>query len=272
MTSRTSEKISSHDARKMIMIQFVRVTVFSRDDALCCVKATFPCWPSRLFGVARCCALLLEDGPRRPRTQQTLRCQCCALLRGASGPGEATRVADTGVRGLELGDVGVQTVAGPTSVLEATAIASSAAASVTNQSPGWANTSNLAPVPVFLEESGTSARQKCRASTEAIAPIKLSFTLASASAVSCGHRSDLPGHVRNDQPTSPFPKPKRRPAREEAWFTLLVHSTTFFPQGVQMNTDVHFLGTSSLATATPTRSRRNSVPVYGATCTLSART
>ena len=47
---------------------------FCRDDALCCVKVTFPCWPSRFFGVVLCCALLLEDGPRRPRTHQTLRC------------------------------------------------------------------------------------------------------------------------------------------------------------------------------------------------------
>ena len=95
-----------------------------------------------------------------------------------------------------LGDVALETVAGPTSVLKATAVASSAAASVASQSPGWANTSNLAPVPVFLEESGTSARQKCRASTEAIAPIRLSFTLASAGAVFCGHRGDLSGHTR----------------------------------------------------------------------------
>ena len=43
--------------------------------------------------------------------------------------------------------------------------------------------------------------------------------------------------------TSPRPlSQKRRPAREEAWFTLFVHSTAFFPQEVQMNTDVHFLG------------------------------
>ena len=59
------------------------------------------------------------------------------------------RVAGTGVRGVELGDVGLQTVAGPTSVLEATAIACSVAVSVASQSPGWANTSNQAPVPVF---------------------------------------------------------------------------------------------------------------------------
>ena len=58
--------------------------------------------------------------------------------------------------GVELGDVGLQTFAGPTSVLQSTAIASSAAASVASQSPGWANTSNLAPVLVFfvVEETG----------------------------------------------------------------------------------------------------------------------
>ena len=71
------------------------------------------------------------------------------LLRGAPGPGEATRVARGGVRGVELSDVALETVAGPTSVLQSTAVASSAAASVASQSPGWDDTSNLAPVPVF---------------------------------------------------------------------------------------------------------------------------
>ena len=118
------------------------------------------------------------------------------LSRAVSGPGEATRVAGSGVRGVELGDVGLQTFAGPTSVLQSTAIASSAAASVASQSPGWANTSNLAPVLVFfvVEESGTSAGQKCRANTEAIAPINLLFTLAGA--VSCGQRGGLSGPAR----------------------------------------------------------------------------
>ena len=53
------------------------------------------------------------------------------------------------------------------------------------------------------ENLGPGARQKCRARTEAIAPIRLSLTLASASAVRCA-------------------------ARCEARFT-----TTFFPQWVQ---------------------------------------
>ena len=78
------------------------------------------------------------------------------LSRAVSGPGEATRVAGNGVRGVELSDVALETVAGPTSALKSTAVASSAAASVASQSPGWANTSNLAPVLVFfvVEETG----------------------------------------------------------------------------------------------------------------------
>ena len=61
--------------------------------------------------------------------------------------------------------------------------------------------------------------------------------------------------------------------------TLFVHSTAFFPQGVQMEYRRAFssawssrLSTSSLATATATRSRRSTVPVHGATCTPSALT
>ena len=96
----------------------------------------------------------------------------------------------------------------------------SVAASVANQSPGGANTSNPAPVLVFFFwttlELGT--RQRCRARTEAI---NLSCTSASASAV-------------------------RSPARYEAWFT-----TAFFPQGVHISADVVFLGqqTSRLSTS-----------------------
>ena len=58
---------------------------------------------------------------------------CCVERRGPSG---ATRVARTGVRGVELGHVALETVAGPTSVWQSTAVASSAAASVASQSPG----------------------------------------------------------------------------------------------------------------------------------------
>ena len=76
-----------------------------------------------------------------------------ALVAWSVGPGGATRVAGTGVRGVELGDVALETFAGPTSVLKATAVASSAAPSVASQSPGWANTSNLAPV-AFLCSGG----------------------------------------------------------------------------------------------------------------------
>ena len=83
-------------------------------------------------------AMLWGRGDR----EGTRDCDAIAALDAWSvGPGEATRVAGTGVRGVELGDVGLETFAGPTSVLKAAAIASSAAASVASQSPGWANTS-----------------------------------------------------------------------------------------------------------------------------------
>ena len=57
-----------------------------------------------------------------------------ALVAWRVGPGEATRVASSGVRGVEDGDVPFESVAGPTNVLESTAIASSAAASAVMRS------------------------------------------------------------------------------------------------------------------------------------------
>ena len=106
-------------------------------------------------------------------------------------------MAGTGVRGVELSDVALETVAGPTSVMQSTAIASSAAASVASQSPDLSQhvESGTSSGVLLWRNLGTSARQKCRASTEAIATIILSFTLASASAVSCGHRGDLSSHT-----------------------------------------------------------------------------
>ena len=56
------------------------------------------------------------------------------LLLGASDPPKATHVAVNGVRGVKLGDVALERVAGSTSVLKSTAIASSAAASAVSRS------------------------------------------------------------------------------------------------------------------------------------------
>ena len=85
-----------------------------------------------------------------------------------------------------------------TSVLQSTAVASSAAASVASQSPGLSQhvESGTSSGVLLWRNLVTSARQKCRASTEAVAPMKLSFTLASAGSVSRGHRGDLSGPAR----------------------------------------------------------------------------
>ena len=129
------------------------------------------------------------------------------------GAGRDTGAGGYVRRGVELSDVAFETLAGPTSVLQSTVVASSAEASVASQpaSLGQHVESGTSSGVVLWRNLGTSARQKCRASTEAIAPIKLSFTLASAGAVSCGHRGDLSSHTRNDPPTPTLLK--KRPAR-----------------------------------------------------------
>ena len=109
----------------------------------------------------------------------------------------------------------------------------SVTASVANQSPGWANTSNLAPVPgpAFVRNAEREPKQS---------------------------------HPSNCRSLWPLQAP-RCPARCGTRFT-----TTFFPQGVQMGTDVHFLGHRPAACAhRHTRSHRSRVLVHGATCTLS---
>ena len=150
-------------------------------------------------------------------------------------------MAGTGVRGVELGDVAHDTVVGPTSALKSTAIASSAAASVTTQSPRWAHTSNLAQSEYFcVEESGDKrssemqSEHRCNRTHQAVVHLALQVPCHVVTAMFVGSRQKQPAHVSLLQ--------KRRPARQGAWFTLFVHSTAFFPQGVQLNTDVHVLG------------------------------
>ena len=102
-------------------------------------------------------------------------------------------MAGTGVRGVELGDVAIETVAGATSVLQSNRgrflscgdCGHPVARLGQHVEPGTSSG------VLLCRNLRTSARQICRASTGAIAPIRLSFTLASASAVSCGHRGDL---------------------------------------------------------------------------------
>ena len=59
-----------------------------------------------------------------------------ALPAWGVGPAAAARVVVNGVRGVELGNVALERAAGPTSVLNSTAIASSAAASAAIRSAG----------------------------------------------------------------------------------------------------------------------------------------
>ena len=76
----------------------------------------------------------LGDGPRRQRTRQRLRCQCCAC-RVERRTSRSNTLAVNGVRGVER-RVTLARSAGPTSVLKSTVIASSAAASAMMHSAG----------------------------------------------------------------------------------------------------------------------------------------
>ena len=132
-----------------------------------------------------------------PIRSSTLRGRCPSALanvvayRQVTHPGWPSRLLDV-VRSCfdwrEPGIVAVGTFAGPAT----TAIASSAAASVASQSPGGVNTSILASVSAvfFWRNLGPGARQNCTARAEALAPIKMSFTPASASALRCPARYD----------------------------------------------------------------------------------
>ena len=100
-------------------------------------------WPSRLPGVGRSCALMLEDRPWRLRTRQRLRCQHCACR-------VERRTNRSNTSGQQRG--AWRENSGTSSSKDSPAVT----ASVANQSTGGANTSNPAPVLVFFffDESG----------------------------------------------------------------------------------------------------------------------
>ena len=191
------KKKSSHDARNMIVIQFCPSDSFAELTHSAACRSPLPAGHCGSSGVARSCALLLDDWAAATANAPDTAMPLLPLLRAVSGPGEATRVARGGVRGVELSDVALETVAGPMSALKSTAVASSAEASVASQSPSWADTSNLAPVPVFCC-GGIWGQALVRNAERAPKQSHPSYcrSLWPRSAVSCGHRGDLSSHTR----------------------------------------------------------------------------
>ena len=183
-----SENISSHNARNMIIIQFCPSDRFA-ELTLCCVQV-----PSRLAlaapgsGTIFCFAAggWAAATANAPETAM-------AMLRFV-----AEQHVWPALECVELGDVALKTVAGPTSVLNSIAVDSSAAACVASQSPGWTNTSNLAPVPGFCCGGiwGQVLVRNAERAPKQSHPSNCRSHLASAGAVSCGHRGDLSGHAR----------------------------------------------------------------------------